>query len=150
MENCHTAGHSYNDWRDSEMLRRESIWMLLLLIVFCVGSSAYAQHGNWTYLGNARVDGRVDHDSIRVTRANGTFRAIQLRVHGGAVQFNRVIVRYGNGSQDEVAVRNLIPSGGKTRAIDLPGDRRIIQSVELWYAKANWRTRPTVSLYGMR
>ena len=132
------------------MLRRESIWMLTFLIVFGVGSSAHAQSGHWTYLGNAQVDGRVDHDSIRVTRANGTFRAIQLRVHGGAVQFNRVIVRYGNGSQDEVAVRNLIPSGGKTRAIDLPGDRRIIQSVELWYGKADWRTRPTVSLYAMR
>jgi len=73
-----------------------------------------------------------------------------LSVTGGAVQFNRVIVRYGNGSQDEIAVRNQIPSGGKTRAIELPGDRRIIQSVELWYGKADWRTRPTVSLYGLR
>ena len=31
----------------------------------------------------------------------------------------------------------------------LPGDRRVIQSVELWYARANWReNRPLVRLWG--
>ena len=31
--------------------------------------------------------------------------------------------------------------------IDLPGDRRVIQSVEPWYARANWReNRPLVRL----
>jgi hypothetical protein len=70
-------------------------------------------------------------------------------VSGGAIRFDRVIVRYGNGSQEELAVRDLIPAGGQTRIIDLPGDRRIIRSVDLWYGKATWRRRPKV-LYGVR
>jgi hypothetical protein len=86
------------------------------------------------YLGNAHVDAAVDHDSIKV-RGDGTYRAIQLRVRGGAVNFDRVIVRYGNGTMEEIQVRNRIPDGGRTRIIDLPGDRRIIQSVDLGTAK---------------
>jgi hypothetical protein len=100
-------------------------------------------------LGDAHVDGSRDHDSIEVGRRDGTFRAIQLRVSGGAVDFDRVVVRYGNGTQEEVAVRNRIPDGGHTRIIDLPGDRRIIQSVDLWYGKGRWERRPTVTLFGI-
>jgi hypothetical protein len=102
------------------------------------------------YLGNADVDGAVDRDSIQVGRGDGTYRAIQLRVSGGAVNFDRVIVRYGNGTMEEIQVRNRIPDGGRTRIIDLPGDRRIIRSVDLWYSKDRWTRRPTVSLYGIR
>jgi hypothetical protein len=83
-------------------------------------------------------------------RSSGAYRAIQLRVSGGAVNFERVAVRYGNGTQDEIQVRNRIPDGAKTRIIDLPGDRRIIQSVDLWYSNDNWKRRPKISLYGVR
>jgi hypothetical protein len=45
-------------------------------------------------------------------------------------------------------VRERIPAGGQTRPIDLRGERRDINSVELWYGKGNWRNRPAVDLYG--
>jgi hypothetical protein len=31
---------------------------------------------------------------------------------------------------------------------NLPGERRVIESVDLWYSKGNWSKRPKVSLYG--
>ena len=96
------------------------------------------------------MDGAVDHDSIKVGRSEGGFRAIQLRISGGAINFERVVVRYGNGTQEEIPIRARIPDGGKTRVIDLPGERRIIESVDPWYSKDNWRRRPKVSLYGIR
>jgi hypothetical protein len=94
------------------------------------------------------VDGAADHDAIRVSRSAGPFREIQLRVRGGAVEFRHVVVHYGNGTPEEVQVRESIPDGGQTRPIDLRGERRDINSVELWYGKGNWRKRPTVELYG--
>jgi hypothetical protein len=131
------------------MLRKQIIWMLgVFLLASC--TSLYAQRARMVHLGDAHVDGRADHDTIRVGRSDGGFRAIQLRVSGGDVRFDRLIVRYGNGTQDELAVRDLIRAGGQTRIIDLPGDRRIIQSLDLWYGKANWTRRPKVSLYGVR
>jgi hypothetical protein len=78
------------------------------------------------------VDGSRDHDSIKVGRSAGTYRAIQLRISGGAINLERVTVRYGNGPQEEIPIRARIPNGGQTRVIDLPGERRIIQSLDLW------------------
>ena len=101
-------------------------------------------------LGQSHVDGKSDHDKIKCGDT-GTFRAIQLRVSGSAVQFDKVIVRYGNGQSEEIALRNQIPAGGKSRDIDLPGARRAIDRVEFWYQKASWgNNRPTVTLFGIR
>ncbi len=122
---------------------------VVVLVLASVTPAAYAQRG-WERLGTAHVDGNRDHDNITVGARDGRFRAIQLRVRGGAVEFERVVVHYGNGEPEEVVVRERIPDGGTTRAIDLRGDRRVIRSVELWYGRAGWRRRPEVRLYGRR
>jgi hypothetical protein len=132
------------------MRRKLTLPMLALFLIAASFTTASAQRGRLVYLGNAHVDGAVDHDSIKVGHSEGTFRAIQLRISGGAVNFDRVVVRYGNGTSEEIAIRNRIPDGGQTRIIDLPGERRIIQSVDLWYSKDRWTKRPKVSLYGLR
>jgi hypothetical protein len=132
------------------MLRKRKLWLLGLCLIVASSTSLYAQRAHMVHLGDASVDGARDRDTINVGRRAGAFRAIQLRVHGGAVNFDRVIVRYGNGTQEELQIRSTIPSGGQTRIIDLPGERRIIQSVDFWYGKANWLRRPRVSLYGVR
>jgi hypothetical protein len=105
----------------------------------------------WDYLGEANVDGAADHDRITVTRTEGTFRAIQLRVERAPIEFNRVVVHYSNGQSDPVPVRERIAEGGASRAIDLPGQRRAIQSVEIWYERAKLAgAKPRVTLYGRR
>jgi len=96
----------------------------------------YAKQGHWTYLGDSHVDGSVDHDSIKVGRSDGSFRAIQLRVSGGAINSEHVIVRFGNGTHEEIPIRAHIPYGGHTRAIDLPGDRRMIRALTSGTARA--------------
>jgi hypothetical protein len=135
------------------MLKKQNTWIQIFAILFLAVSSAaaYPQPGpRSVYLGSARVDGNFDQDTIRVGRAAGPFRAIQLRVDGGSVRVHWLVVRYGDGSREEVRVHSLIPSGGRTRPIALSRHRRSIQSVDLWYGKAEWRTRPVVSLHGIR
>jgi len=126
---------------------------LLLLLSFSLAANAQRRNqgeGRWERLGQSRVDGRRDHDNIRVN-ARGGFRAIQLRVQGGAIEFQRVVVHFENGADTDVQIRDRVRAGGTTRAIDLPGDQRRIQSVEIWYGKENWgRRRPTLILFGRR
>ena len=122
-----------------------AVALLLALVTPAVNGQ-----GRWVRLGSAHVDGNQDHDKITVGARDGRFRAIQLRVRGGAVEFDRVVVHYGDGEPEEVIFRERIPSGGATRAIDLRGNRRVIRSVELWYRRGGWHRRPEVRLYGMR
>jgi hypothetical protein len=72
-------------------------------------------------------------------------------VSGAAVHFDKMTVRYSNGQSEDVALRDVISAGGKSREIDLPGARRSIDRVEFWYEKASWgNNRPTVTLFGIR
>jgi hypothetical protein len=132
------------------MLKKSLLSTIGILFVLAFSAALHAQEGRWDYLGDAHVDGAQDHDSIHVGKHDGRFRAIQLRVSGGAIYFERVVVHFGDHTQEELIIRDKIPSGGSTRAIDLPGDRRVIESVELWYGKDRWEHRPKVSLYGIR
>ena len=135
------------------MIKRKNVWLLGLLVSLAFAASIYAQGeygGRWTYLGNAHVDGHNDHDNIHVGKGDGKWRAVQLRVSGGAIDFQRVIVHFGDGSTQELVFRERIPAGGRTRPLDLSGDRRRIESVDLWYSKESWHRRPKVDLYGMR
>jgi len=136
---------------------RKNVWLLGLIAALAFGASLYAQdhdrddyRGRWVYLGSRHVDGHRDHDVIQVGRRDGEFRAVQLRVSGGAVDFHRVVVHFGNGTSEEIAFRERIPGGSRTRPIDLPGERRVIRSVELWYSKESWHRMPKVEVYGIR
>ena len=135
------------------MINRRRFWAMgfgFLLLASAAG--AYAQPGRgWEYLGEANVDGQQDHDSIKVTGSQGTFRAIRIRVENAPIEFDRVVVHYGNGSTVPIQIRDKIRPGGQTRVIDLPGERRVIESVEMWYARASGSpAKPKVRLWGLR
>ena len=128
------------------------ISLVILLSGLTLITSAQRRNNNresWQYLGQSNVDGVRDHDNIRVNAREG-FRALQLRVQGGEIEFQRVVVHFENGADSDVEIRDRIRAGGQTRAIDLPGDNRRIDSVEIWYGKGNWsRRRPNLKLYGL-
>jgi hypothetical protein len=108
--------------------------------------------GKWTYLGEANVDGGADHDKIKVGESHGQFRRIQIVVQNAAVDFDRVVVHYGNGTQYPVQLAAVVPAGGKTREIDLPGEKRWIDEVEVWYRKGarNNGGKPKIRLMGIK
>jgi hypothetical protein len=122
-----------------------------LLLALSIGQAAFAKETKrWVYLGQTTVNGQSDHDRIGIGRNEGRFQSIQLRVTGSPVEFQRVVVHFANGTREVVELRNRIPAGGQTRAIDLRGNNRAISNVEFHFSKANWRKSalPRVSLYG--
>jgi hypothetical protein len=102
------------------------------------------------YLGHAHVDGLNDHDDIKVGRYAGRYHLINLRVSYAPIQFDRVVVHYGDGASEVLPVRADIGVGGSSHWIQLPGGERVIQSLELWYSRANPGdpVKPEVQLYG--
>lgn len=130
------------------MRSRNALIVFAALLLF-VGASQTLNAQDWIHLGDKHVDGNSDHDKISLGSAEGRFRQLQIRVDDAAVNFQRVVVHFGNGGDEELQFREVINPGGATRAMDLRGRRRMIKSVEFWYEKANWGSkRPTVRLYG--
>lgn len=117
-------------------------------------SSAVATRGpvrELVLLGQRAVNDRADHDVIPVTGVKGEFKGIKLTVQRAAVDFHRVLVHYGNGTKQEIELRNTIPAGGESRIIDLTGAERIINRVEFWYDANTIRgRRAVVRLFGLR
>jgi hypothetical protein len=121
------------------------------LLLALTGVSIARIGGQWVYLGEANVDGTRDRDNIVVTGARGQFRAIQIRVDRGPIQFDRVVVHFENGDSNPIRIAARIPAGGQTRVIDLPGNFRNIRSVEFWYRRVTpYSPRPKVRLFGLR
>ena len=131
------------------MLKKNAFAMFgAMLLVLSLNLVLNAQR-DWIHLGDKHVDGNSDHDKISIGRDDGRFRQLQIRVADAPVNFQRVVVHFGNGADEELQFRERINPGTETRAMDLRGRSRIVKSVEFWYEKANWgSTRPTVSLYG--
>lgn len=129
-------------------MKKLSIALFALAILVCMAPSAHAS--DWVYLGQAHVDGQHDHDNIEVGKAAGRYRFLQVRVNNAPIEFDRIVVHYGNGQAETLQVREVIRKGGRSRAIPLAGDR-IVHSLELWYGKAHpLSRRPEVSLFGQK
>jgi hypothetical protein len=91
----------------------------------------------------------VDYDEIRCQGKN-TYTALQFRVTGSAVQFDRVVVEYGNHKSRAYPFRRRVPVNGASPVLDLVGGERDNASVKFWYEKASWGTKPEVRLFGRR
>jgi len=103
----------------------------------------------WERLGSRKVTYRADRDVISVTARDGAFTALKLEVNGAPIDLNHVVVHYRNGDTQSIRVRQRIPRGGSSPLLDLPGNRRIITKVVLYYDTKNLaRRRATVSLWG--
>ncbi len=103
----------------------------------------------WELLGVRQVNYAVEHDEIVVTRAEGLFTALQIKVKRGPVNMHRIVVHYGNGERDEIELRENFRAGSESRVIDLPGNKRIIKKVDFLYDTKNLANRKgVVELWG--
>jgi len=128
------------------MLRRV---LLAALAVLSAGvlTSAHAQRGDtdkWVLLGTRQVDLTLDRDTIDVTRAQGTFKAIRLEAKAEGVDISKVEVIYGDGKVHNEERRINLQPGERTRPIDLRGDERFVDKINLLYKTEKGSTRKAV------
>jgi hypothetical protein len=113
-------------------MKKFLIPLFAIALVLYIAPAAHA--ASWVYLGQAHVDGQHDHDNIEVGAAAGRYRFLQIRVQNAPIEFDRIVVHYGDGEPETLAVRDVIRAGGHSRAIKLQGDR-FVKSFELWYGR---------------
>lgn len=108
------------------------------------------QGGRWEQLGCQQVQMVRDRDSINVNRRDGQFRALRLEVHGSDIHMEQLNVIYGNGEMDRIPVPGYLRQGSMTPPLDLRGDRRFIQRIDMVYrAVPNFRGQAQVCVSGL-
>jgi hypothetical protein len=94
----------------------------------------------WARLGCKDVRFLIDRDTLKVGREQGRFTALRLKVRRAPVEMLNLRVTFGNGTRMDVPAREFIAPGGVSRVIDLPGNNRGIDRIEMVY-----RSVPTMS-----
>jgi len=130
------------------MLKKTAALLLGCHLIFSFLHPLFSAAQTWDLLGHARIDATRDHQKILVTRRGGLFSSIQLRISGDPIFFDRVIVHFDNGTSQALPIRDRLSPSAKNNILDFHGERRAIESVELWYFNQHWAQSPTVILYG--
>ena len=119
--------------KDFKRLSRFSLIALVMTLLIGGSSSLFAQQvGRWENLGERSVDLFIDKDVIDCGH-KGTFTTIRFHVQKAPVNFMRVLVKYANGSVDDLNFNQLVPAGSNSPYLDLRGNRRVIKQVIVYY-----------------
>lgn len=129
---------------------KTSRFLISTVIVTVLLGVLYAQTPKWKLLGTKKVTFRTELDVIPVGADEGVFKRVKLMVKKSGIHIKDMKIHFRNGDVMDVKVRQIIPAGGETRAIDLPGNNRFIEKVTFWYesTKKNDK-RATVLLFGI-
>jgi hypothetical protein len=108
--------------------------------------------GEWVLIGQITANLVADHDVIVVKGPFDNFRRIKFKVTDAPLNITRLVVTYDNGVPDKLVVRDRIPQGGESRAIDLRGvGKRSLRRIDFWYDTATAaRGRADVTVFGMK
>lgn len=101
----------------------------------------------WTLLGQRTVR-KKERDTIVVGAYEGRFDQIALVVDGSAMNLKKLTVFFANGKKFSPKLKHQFKRGDRSRAIDLPGNDRVIEKIELKYDALARGARSKVRVYG--
>ena len=108
--------------------------------------------GSWRLIGQTHADHSNDHDTIVVKGPYDNFRKIKFKVTRRPPQHAAHARHLRQRPARRIDVRQNIPKGGESRAIDLKGvGQRSLRRVEFWYdTKGFLKGKADVTLFGMK
>lgn len=101
----------------------------------------------WTMLGEQEVNGANDFDNI-VVKSSAKFQKLTVVVLDSDLVLDQIEVAFRKGKSLEVDVGHAFKEGSRTRAIDLPGDKRHITQIVLKYGNLAGGGRAKVQVWG--
>ena len=123
--------------KKTELNTQVKQWALCLVVVAALAlawtAPAHAQKavapragssGTWRLIGTTHADRGADHDGIIVKGPFDDFRKVKFKVTNAPLNMQHMVITYDNGQPDKIDVRQNIPQGGESRAIDLKGHRQ--------------------------
>ena len=102
----------------------------------------------WELLGETWVEGKSDMDKIQVGHKEGRFTKLMVVVEKSDLEMRDMEITFGNGQKASPDVRQFFRENTRTRAIDLPGETRVIKSITFHYGNLPGGGRARVAVYG--
>ncbi len=103
----------------------------------------------WEHLGDRNVGFISDHDSVQVGPDKGKFRAIKMDVSRHNIFVYNLRVKFMNGDVQDLPVNGLIQAGSSTGYLDLPGNLRTIDRIDVVYKTQGLHLKQAqVAVYG--
>jgi hypothetical protein len=84
-------------------------------------------------IGERSVNFGGDVDVIPIGEDKGRFRKIGIEIEGNDVEIRKMVIEFMNGDKYENNNSVTFQEGDRSRAIDLPGDKRFIRDITLHY-----------------
>jgi hypothetical protein len=133
-------------------MRVITLLAFLCSIVIAGGTAAADRWDSkgWVKLGERAVNGRVDRDTIAVGRDDGKFTKLTIVVEKSEIELLDFEVVFANGEKFSPGVRHYFRENTRTRVIDLPGNERIIRSINLKYKNLPGGGSATVEVWGWK
>jgi hypothetical protein len=127
---------------------KKTLLTLSVLMLPLLALPATAEARNWVRLGERVIGHQVDKETFHLSHS-GSFKAISFRVYNNDLRILRFQVKFANGERVDVNVGRVVPAGGTSGYIDLPGHRRVIKKVQMWVKTVGRRGPPArVVLFG--
>ncbi len=162
-----TARQFHESNRVSVVAMRRAILLGLIFLVATVGTVAAQPYGErrgpgpgravwdssgWTLLGEQWVDGRrrSDRDRINVGRYEGRFSKLTIVVTDSDLEMLDFTVNFPRGQKWSPRVSHYFRENTRTRVIDLPGDDRRIESIDMRYRNLPGGGRAKVQVWGFK
>jgi len=133
-------------------MRVITLLAFLCSIVIAGGTAAADRWDSkgWVKLGERAVNGRADRDTIAVGRDDGKFTKLTIVVEKSDIELLDFEVVFANGEKFNPGVRHYFRENTRTRVIDLPGNERIIRSINLKYKNLPGGGSATVEVWGWK
>lgn len=132
----------------------KNLFKVLSLVALALTTFSPAFADQVEYLGKVKLAFGRDHDEVNLgdcTRHGDNHRisALKLTVHKFPANIDRLVVQYGNGSREELNVREYFRAESSSRWIDLHGGARCVEKIIVVGSAARF-FNPTVKFYGLR
>ena len=128
-----------------------TIGVFLLIGLSSFQSSVENSKKNWEHLGTRNINWNLEKDVIEVGHNRVGFTSLKIKVTGGAVNMNRMMVTYGNGKTENIPLKFNFTKGAESRIIDLKGDKRQIKKISFWYdTKNRSKQKAKVHVFGKK
>lgn len=127
------------------------IFLSIAFLGLMVGTaSADWDRNGWTKLGEQTVNGKVDRDTIRVGKHEGKFTKLTIVVEKSDLELLSFVVTFANGQKFAPAVKHTFRENSRTRVIDLPGDERQIQKIDVTYKNIRGGGNASIEVWGFK